>query len=63
MNQQQLSDTTALVRFANEDVPTLMQVVGLNVPELAHRFFGAYPEINLSRDFVERYLITHCSIQ
>ena len=62
MTQKQLSDSTELVRFANEDIPTLIQIVGLNISELAHCFFKILPRSTLSRGFVEHYLHVHCSI-
>jgi hypothetical protein len=61
MKVQQLPDAQELVRFADQDAPTLMKLLGLPIAEVADKFL-AHSQGTLPRDVVENYITAHCGL-
>ncbi len=62
MKVQQLPDAQELVRFADQDAPTLITLLGLPIAEVADKFLVHHSQGTLPRDVVENYITAHCGL-
>lgn len=62
MRESQVSDAQALVRFADQDAPTLLTQLGFTISEVADKFLAFHSLGTLPRTTVENYITAHCGI-